>query len=69
MYRVDPEPMQGRLEDRTLGDKSGLWKVVVYDQGTGSIIQKGPGRVHASNLSYDEAFKMAGELEDRLNAE
>ena len=67
MIRVDAEPMKGTSEEKMAGDTSGLWKVVSYDQGTGSIIQNSPGRIRATNLTYDEALKMADELENRLN--
>jgi hypothetical protein len=68
MYRVDIEPMQGRAEDRRIGDKSGLWKAVVYDQGSGSIVQNIWVRDAAINVPYDEAFKIASELNNTLNA-
>jgi hypothetical protein len=50
-FRVTIEPMRGRLEDRAMGDTSGLWKVVAYDEGSGSIIPRNPPkRVLAENL-------------------
>lgn len=69
MYRVSIEPMHGRPEDKTIGDKSGLWKVVVYNEGSGSVVPRNPPkRVYADNVSYDEAFRIADEAENKLNA-
>lgn len=68
-FRVTIEPMRGRPEDRAMGDKSGLWKVVAYDEGSGSIIPRNPPKsVLAENLPYEEALRLSGEYENKLNA-
>ncbi len=69
MYQVKLEPMPGNPAARKVGDSSGLWKVVVYDYGTGSVIDKNtPGKTHKENLPYEEARDLASSLEDKLNA-
>jgi hypothetical protein len=68
-WRVDIEPMRGRLENRSPGDYSGFWKVVAYDEGSGSIIPRNPPKkVIVENLPYEEALRMSGEVERKLNA-
>ncbi len=68
MYRVKPEPMPGNPAANKVGDQSGLWKVVVCDYGTGSVIDKNtPGKTHKENLSYEEARDLASSFEDKLN--
>jgi hypothetical protein len=41
-FRVTIKPMRGGPEDRAMGDTSGLWKVVAYGEGSGSIIPRNP---------------------------
>jgi hypothetical protein len=68
MIRAKVEPMSGNPAAKNIGDQSGLWKVVVYDYGSGSVIDPNtPGRIHAENLPYEEARDMAAELERQLN--
>ena len=69
MIRVEPEPMPENPAARKVGDSSGLWKVVVYDYGDSSVIDKNTrGKVHKENLPYEEARDLANKLEDNLNA-
>lgn len=67
MFRVEPLPMPGN-NPRT-GEKSGLWRVMFADLGTGSVISEHPAqRTHAENLSFEEATRIADELEKKLNS-
>ncbi len=64
MIRVVAESMNPR---EVRGD-SGLWKVVIYDYGTGHIIDRSiPGKIHKENLPYEEARNLAWEIEEKLN--
>lgn len=65
MYRAKAEPMPGN--NPRVGDKSGLWRVAVYERGSGSIIQEKLLNYHAENLSYEEAFDLASNLNSTLN--
>jgi hypothetical protein len=67
MFRVEPVPMPGN-NPRT-GQKDGLWRVMFADLGTGSVIPEHPAqRTHAENLSYEDAERIARELEKKLNS-
>lgn len=69
MIRVKAEPMSGNPAAKRIGDKSGLWKVVIYDYGTGSYIDPNlRGKTHSENLGYDEAQETASALERNLNS-
>lgn len=67
MYRVEPIPMPGN--NPPTGEKSGLWRVMFADLGKSSVIPEHPAqRTHAENLSYEDAARIASELEKKLNA-
>ena len=68
MIRARAEPMPSNPAAKNIGDQSGLWKVVVYDYGSGNVIDPNtPGRVHTENLPYEEGRNLAGKLERQLN--
>jgi hypothetical protein len=58
-FRVRPAPMPGN--NPKVGDKSGPWRVEIYNDATGTSEYEG------KDMSYDEAFKRAGELDRTLN--
>jgi hypothetical protein len=55
--RVRPAPMPGN--NPGAGDKSGLWRVEIYNDKTGKSEYEG------EDLTYEEAFKLAGELDKK----
>lgn len=66
MYQVEPKPMPGN--NPLSGDTTGLWRVMFTNMGTGSVaLSNPPQRTHAENLSYEDAVKVAKELEKKLN--
>jgi hypothetical protein len=68
-YRVKIEPMPDNPVDRP-GDQSGLWRVVIEDRGTGSIIPTNPPRqIVGENLPYQEALELSSKLSDQLKNE
>jgi hypothetical protein len=68
MIRVKAEPMPGNPASERIGDKSGLWMVVIYDYGTGSYRDPNlRGRTHSENHTYEEAQALATRLERELN--
>ena len=68
MIQVKVEPMAGNPAARLVGDQSGLWKVVIYDYGTGSYRDPNlRGRIHSEHHTYDEARELASGLERQLN--
>ena len=68
MIEVKPEPMSGNPAAKSMGDKSGLWKVVVYDYGTGGIKDMSTrGRTHSEDHTYEEARELASGLQRQLN--
>lgn len=62
MRRVEAEPMPGNPAAKRVGDKSGLWRVLIYFPNT--IIEP---EVHAENLSYEDARDLAEKLKRQLN--
>lgn len=69
MISVKPEPMPGNPAANRMSDKSGLWKVVIYDYGTGNVKDMNTlGRTHSENHTYVEARELASGLERELNA-
>lgn len=56
--RVRPVPMPGN--NPKAGDKSGLWRVEIYNDRSGTSEYEG------YDLTYAEAFKVAGELDKKL---
>lgn len=69
MYQVTIEPMPDNPAKKVIGDKSGLWRVAVYDLGKGSVIQKTLVGYPAENLEYDQAFDLAQNIKDEQYAE
>jgi hypothetical protein len=57
--RVYPEPMPGNPAKNNVGDKTGLWRVVI-DDGSEKDISK-------DNIPYAEAFKLSGELQRKYD--
>lgn len=55
MFTTDILPMPDN--SARAGQKTGLWKVVYWDQGEGSILQEGPKLVWTQNLTWDEALE------------
>jgi hypothetical protein len=67
MYLVEPKPMPGN--NPQVGDTSGLWRVMFADLGITLPIPQNPAqRTHAENLPYEEAARIANELEKKLNS-
>jgi hypothetical protein len=68
MIRAKVEPMPGNPAADRVGVSTGLWKVVIYDYGDGSVIDPNtPGHTHTENLTFEEARDLAADLERQLN--
>ncbi len=60
--------MPGNPAANRMGNKSGLWMVVIYDYGSGSYRDPSlESRTHSEDHSYEEAQALASGLERQLN--
>jgi hypothetical protein len=67
MFRVDIEHMPDN-PGRGRPGTTGLFRVVFWDQGSGSVIEKNPQKhIHKENLTWDEAMEESSKLEQSLN--
>jgi carbohydrate-binding DOMON domain-containing protein len=68
MIRAKIEAMPGNPAGERVGVSTGFWKVVIYDYGSGSVIDPlTPGNVYRENLTFEEARDLSAELERNLN--
>ena len=58
--RVYAEPMPDNPARNNVGDKTGLWRVVIDSGGVKDIYKE--------NLPYAEAFKLASDLQRKYDA-
>ncbi len=68
MYQVSAEPMPNNPAKGYLGTTSGLWMVVIEDLGERNIPKYPTRTINKENLEYEEAQRIAQELENKLNA-
>lgn len=68
MFRTDIEAMPDNPARECIGVTTGLWRVVYWYQGDGSVIEKYPRKtIHKENLTWEEAEAEESELNRRLN--
>jgi hypothetical protein len=68
MFRVKVEAMPDNPAVKNIGDKSGLWRVAVYERVGESSYTEKLMNYHAENLTHEEAVSIASDLQARMNS-
>ncbi len=61
--KVEPMPENGAK----IGEKNGLWRVVIYEFDENTTTPERIVRSHADDLNHDEAVHIAEELQNSFN--